>query len=39
MHESRNDLNKRLRGQMVELLNARLADALDLAAQSKQAHL
>lgn len=38
MHKTRNDLNKRVRGQMVELLNARLADALDLAAQAKQAH-
>jgi starvation-inducible DNA-binding protein len=38
MHKTRNDLNKRVRGKMVELLNSRVADALDLAAQSQQAH-
>lgn len=38
MHRTRNDLSQRTRTAMVELLNARLADALDLAAQAKQAH-
>jgi starvation-inducible DNA-binding protein len=38
MHRTRNDLPLRTRTAMVELLNARLADALDLAAQAKQAH-
>lgn len=38
MHRTRNDMSQRTRTAMVELLNARLADALDLAAQAKQAH-
>ena len=38
MHRTRNDLSMRTRTAMVELLNARLADALDLSAQTKQAH-
>ena len=38
MHRTRNDLSLRTRTAMVELLNARLADALDLSAQTKQAH-
>lgn len=38
MHSTRNDLSERLRGRMIELLNARLADAIDLYAQAKQAH-
>ena len=38
MHKTRNDLPKHTRAQMIELLNARLADAIDLYAQAKQAH-
>lgn len=38
MHKTRNDMTLRTRTAMVQLLNARLADALDLAAQAKQAH-
>jgi len=38
MHKTRNDLPKPTRTKMVELLNARLADAIDLYAQVKQAH-
>ncbi|MFT3842999.1 MAG: DNA starvation/stationary phase protection protein Dps [Myxococcaceae bacterium] len=35
---TRNDLPQNARAQLVELLNARLADAIDLATQCKQAH-
>lgn len=38
MHKTRNDLPASARGKLVDLLNARLADALDLEAQTKQAH-
>lgn len=38
MHKTRNDLPKTTRTQMIELLNARLADAIDLYNQVKQAH-
>jgi starvation-inducible DNA-binding protein len=38
MHKTRNDLPKPTRVQMIELLNARLADAIDLYNQVKQAH-
>jgi starvation-inducible DNA-binding protein len=38
MYETRNDLAADLRGRMVELLNGRLADAIDLGTQAKQAH-
>ncbi len=38
MHPTRNDLPEAARNKLVELLNARLADAIDLALQSKQAH-
>jgi starvation-inducible DNA-binding protein len=38
MHTTRNDMALRTRTAMVKLLNERLADALDLAAQAKQAH-
>jgi starvation-inducible DNA-binding protein len=38
MHKTRNDLPKPTRAKMIELLNARLADAIDLYAQAKQAH-
>jgi starvation-inducible DNA-binding protein len=35
---TKNDLSGSLRAKVVELLNARLADAIDLQTQSKQAH-
>ena len=38
MYDTRNDLASDVRGGMVELLNGRLADAVDLGAQAKQAH-
>lgn len=38
MHATRNDLSATTRGAVVELLNARLADAIDLQRQAKQAH-
>jgi starvation-inducible DNA-binding protein len=38
MHKTRNDLAKPTRQKMIDLLNARLADAIDLYAQVKQAH-
>ncbi|HXJ32592.1 MAG TPA: DNA starvation/stationary phase protection protein Dps [Candidatus Eisenbacteria bacterium] len=38
MHKTRNDLPKPTRTKMIDLLNARLADAIDLYAQVKQAH-
>lgn len=38
MHETRIDIPAKSRTKVVETLNARLADALDLALQSKQAH-
>jgi hypothetical protein len=38
MHKTRNDLPKATRAKMIELLNARLADSIDLYAQVKQAH-
>ncbi len=38
MHETRNDLPERVRTRMVELLNVRLADAIDLRSQAKVAH-
>lgn len=38
MHRTRNDLSKPVRAKMIDLLNARLADAIDLYAQAKQAH-
>jgi len=37
-HPTRNDLREEVRGPMVELLNAQLADAIHLAMQAKQAH-
>jgi len=37
-HDTSNDLPKDVRGQVVELLNQRLADAIDLETQTKQAH-
>lgn len=38
MNPTRNDLPLETRQRVVELLNARLADAIDLARQAKQAH-
>jgi starvation-inducible DNA-binding protein len=38
MHATRNNMPLKLRSRIENLLNARLADALDLAAQAKQAH-
>ena len=38
MHPTRNDLSTRTRTKVVEVLNARLADAIDLQFQAKQAH-
>lgn len=38
MHPTRNGLAENARASMIELLNARLADALDMAAVAKQAH-
>src|SRR3954466_6674828 len=38
MYDTKNDLPVALRTRMVELLNGRLADAIDLGTQAKQAH-
>ena len=38
LHPTRNDLSAKTRGKVTGLLNARLADAVDLASQVKQAH-
>src|SRR6516164_10256823 len=38
MFNTKNDLSESVRVQAIELLNARLADAIDLATQTKQAH-
>jgi starvation-inducible DNA-binding protein len=38
MHSTRNDLSAKTRAKVVTLLNARLADAIDLQLQAKQAH-
>jgi starvation-inducible DNA-binding protein len=38
MYDTKNDLPANVRGKTVELLNARLADAIDLGAQAKHAH-
>jgi starvation-inducible DNA-binding protein len=38
MFKTKNDLSETTRGKAVELLNARLADAIDLQTQTKQAH-
>ena len=38
LHETRIDLIPNARGKVVALLNERLADAIDLALQAKQAH-
>jgi starvation-inducible DNA-binding protein len=38
MFKTKNDLPEAARKKMIELLNARLADAVDLQSQTKQAH-
>lgn len=38
MHKTRNDIPLKTRKKVVELLNARLVDSIDLAMQAKQAH-
>jgi starvation-inducible DNA-binding protein len=38
MHKTHNDLPEATRAKVIDILNARLADALDLALQTKQAH-
>lgn len=38
MHKTKNDLPQDVREQITEILNARLADAIDLKSQAKQAH-
>lgn len=38
LYRTKNDLPAPLRGKMISLLNARLADAIDLQTQCKQAH-
>ncbi len=38
MHPTKNDLPGKTRERIIELLNARLADAADLYSQAKQAH-
>ena len=38
MFKTKNDLPEATRGNVVELLNARLADCIDLQTQTKQAH-
>jgi starvation-inducible DNA-binding protein len=38
MFKTKNDLSETIRVQAIELLNARLADAIDLQTQTKQAH-
>src|SRR5689334_19231507 len=37
-YHTRNDLSEHIRAQVIDLLNQRLADAVDLQAQAKQAH-
>ena len=38
MHKTRIDLSEKARGKLVDLLNARLADAIDLGLMAKHAH-
>src|SRR5450759_4861030 len=38
MYPTKNDIQEKGRGHLVELLNARLSDAIDLQTQCKQAH-
>jgi starvation-inducible DNA-binding protein len=38
MHSTKNDIPEKTRGKVIALLNARLADGIDLYMQTKQAH-
>ena len=38
MHKTKNDLSEKTRTASIEILNARLADSIDLMHQTKQAH-
>jgi starvation-inducible DNA-binding protein len=38
MHKTKNDLSEGKREKVIEILNARLADVIDLKTQAKQAH-
>lgn len=38
MYKTKNDIPEKTRGTLVELLNARLADSVDLMHQAKEAH-
>ena len=38
MHKTKNDVAEKVRGSLVETLNTRLADSVDLMHQAKQAH-
>jgi starvation-inducible DNA-binding protein len=38
MHNTKNDLDKEKREKVVDILNSRLADVIDLKTQAKQAH-
>src|SRR3954462_8982629 len=38
MFKTKNDLSESVRVKVIDLLNARLADAIDLQSQTKQAH-
>lgn len=38
MHKTKIDLSKEMREKLVDILNSRLADAVDLQTQAKQAH-
>ena len=38
MHKTKNDLGQETREKVIEVLNSRLADAIDLKSQAKQAH-
>ncbi|MEL7368588.1 MAG: DNA starvation/stationary phase protection protein Dps [Myxococcota bacterium] len=38
MHSTKNDISPDVRSKVIDLLNARLADAVDLMTQAKQAH-
>jgi starvation-inducible DNA-binding protein len=38
VHETKNDLSERVRSDVIDILGARLADAIDLQLQAKQAH-
>ncbi len=38
LHKTKNDINETTRGAVIEILNARLSDSIDLKTQTKQAH-